>query len=181
MSRKVEIWVGFFMLLVILAVVFIALKMTDGAQFKQHKTYEVAAIFEDIGGLKVRSPVKIGGVVVGRVTDIRLKDYKPYVSLAIDSEYNTIPSSSLLGIKTSGILGEQYIAIHLGLDNAIGEEIDALDFDENDGQVAVMEVQKTMPDYLEQGFVVTNTTSALVLEDLISQFLYSTDKKDSNH
>lgn len=171
MSRKVEIWVGFFILIVILAFVFIALKMTDGAQFTRNKTYEIVAVFDDIGGLKPRSPVKIGGVVVGRVTNILLEDYKPYVSIEIDAQYNKIPSSSSLGIKTSGILGEQYIAIALGVENKIGEEIDALDFDGDNTIV----VKQNVPDYFEQGFVVQNTASAIVLEDLISKFIYSTD------
>lgn len=174
MSRKIDIWVGFFILIVVLSLAFIALKMTDSTQFKQNKSYQIAAIFEDIGGLKVRSPLKIGGVVVGRVTKISLKDYKPYVLMDIYDQYNKIPSSSLLGIKTSGILGEQYISINLGLDNSIADEIDSLDFDDSN---AVTDVKKATPDYLEQGFLVTNTTPALVLEDLISKFLYSSEPK----
>lgn len=171
MNRKVDIWVGIFMILVILSLIFIAFKMTDGRQFKRHQTYEIAAVFDDIGGLKVRSPLKIGGVVVGRVTHIDLKDYKPYVLMDIDSIYNQIPITSSLGIKTSGILGEQYIAIHLGLDTQIGAEIDALDEDEPTNAAPATS------DYFKEGTIVKNTTSALVLEDLIGQFLYS-DKKE---
>lgn len=113
----------------------------------------MTAIFNNIGGLKVRAPLKIGGVVIGRVSAITLdeKSYLPKVSIAINQEYNEIPENSSLSIKTSGLLGEQYIALTIGFD---------------DGDTAM----------LKNGSQIQDTTSAMVLEDLIGQFLYGSKK-----
>jgi putative ABC transporter-binding protein HI_1085 len=97
----------------------------------------------------------VGGVVVGRVSNIELdpKTYLPKVTIAINQEYNKIPETSSLSIKTSGLLGEQYIALNIGFD---------------DGDIAM----------LKDGDKIVDTKSAMVLEDLIGQFLYGNkDKK----
>lgn len=152
-SVKYEFWVGLFLLLGIGALVFLGLRVANVHSFGESQTYRVTATFDNIGGLKVRAPVKIGGVVVGRVSDIELdaQTYLPQVTLAIDEKYNQIPDNSSLSIKTAGLLGEQYIALNIGFD---------------DGETPM----------LKDGSKITDTKSAMVLEDLIGQFLYG-DKK----
>lgn len=157
---KYEFWVGLFLLCGIVAIAFLGLRVANVQGFSDTKTYTLQATFTNIGGLKVRSPVKAGGVVIGRVSEITLdpKSYLPLVKLAISQEYNTIPETSSLSIKTSGLLGEQYVALSIGFD---------------DGEVAM----------LKNGDTIQNTTSAMVLEDLIGQFLYGdkdTDNKEPN-
>ncbi|MDA3978693.1 outer membrane lipid asymmetry maintenance protein MlaD [Gallibacterium sp. AGMB14963] len=154
-SVKYEFWVGLFLLLGIGALVFLGLRVANVHSFGESQTYHVTATFDNIGGLKVRAPVKIGGVVVGRVSDIELdaQTYLPQVTLAIDEKYNQIPDNSSLSIKTAGLLGEQYIALNIGFD---------------DGETPM----------LKDGSKITDTKSAMVLEDLIGQFLYG-DKKSS--
>lgn len=150
---KYEFWVGLFLLLGLGALVFLGLKVANVQGFSQDKTYNIYATFDNIGGLKVRAPLKVGGVVIGRVTDISLdtKNYLPKVTIAISEEYNKLPETSSLSIKTSGLLGEQYIALSLGYE------------DEDVGM-------------LKEGSYVVDTSSALVLEDLIGQFLYGSKK-----
>lgn len=152
---KYEFWVGLFLLLGIAALVFLGLKVANVQSFGESQTYRVTATFDNIGGLKVRAPVKIGGVVIGRVSDIELdpKTYLPQVTLRIDERYNQIPDNSSLSIKTAGLLGEQYIALNIGFD---------------DGETPM----------LKEGSKITDTKSAMVLEDLIGQFLYG-DKKSA--
>ena len=174
MSRKVEITVGLFMVLVICSVLFLCFRVTDPTSFASHNSYRVYAVFDNIGGLKVRSPIKIGGVVIGRVSNISLKSengdtYKPYVTMDLDAQYDRIPSSSSLSIKTSGLLGEQFIDINFGLDQNIEHELDSLDSDTTNNSN-----NNSKPAYLEDGYVINNTKPAMVIEDLIGQFLYST-------
>ncbi|MBI0006908.1 outer membrane lipid asymmetry maintenance protein MlaD [Gilliamella sp. W8126] len=176
MSRKVEITVGLFMVLVICSVLFLCFRVTDPTSFASHNSYRVYAVFDNIGGLKVRSPIKIGGVVIGRVSNISLKSdngdvYKPYVTMDLDSQYDKIPSSSSLSIKTSGLLGEQFIDINFGLDQNIEQELDALDAD--DATAPTNNNVNKKPVYLIDGYVINNTKPAMVIEDLIGQFLYS--------
>ncbi|MBI0104023.1 outer membrane lipid asymmetry maintenance protein MlaD [Gilliamella sp. W8145] len=176
MSRKVEITVGLFMVLVICSVLFLCFRVTDPTSFASHNSYRVYAVFDNIGGLKVRSPIKIGGVVIGRVSNISLKSdngdvYKPYVTMDLDSQYDKIPSSSSLSIKTSGLLGEQFIDINFGLDQNIEQELDALDAE--DATAPTNNNVNKKPVYLIDGYVINNTKPAMVIEDLIGQFLYS--------
>ena len=152
---KYEFWVGLFLLLGIAALVFMGLKVANVQGFNEAKSYHITATFENIGGLKVRAPLKVGGVVVGRVTNIALDDktYLPTVTIAVNEEFNQIPDNSSLSIKTSGLLGEQYIALSLGFD---------------DGETPM----------LKEGSKVADTKSAMVLEDLIGQFLYGDKNKE---
>ncbi|QLB13341.1 phospholipid/cholesterol/gamma-HCH transport system substrate-binding protein [Bisgaardia hudsonensis] len=155
---KYEFWVGLFLLLGVLAFVFLGLKVANLQGFSQEKSYQISATFDNIGGLKVRSPLKIGGVVIGRVTDIGLdpQNYLPVVKIAIKQEYNMIPDNSSFSIKTSGLLGEQYVSLSVGFD---------------DGETTM----------LKEGSKVSNTKSAMVLEDLVGQFLYGDkNKKESS-
>ena len=154
-SIKYEFWVGLFVLLGLLGLAFLGLRVANVQGFSSEKTYTLYATFDNIGGLKVRAPIKVGGVVVGRVSDIQLDEqsYTPKVTLAVNEEFNKIPDTSSLSIKTSGLLGEQYIALNIGFD---------------DGDIAM----------LKDGDKIVDTKSAMVLEDLIGQFLYGNkDKK----
>ncbi|WP_386695925.1 outer membrane lipid asymmetry maintenance protein MlaD [Lonepinella sp. MS14435] len=155
---KYEFWVGLFLLLGIAALVFMGLKVANVQGFGEQKAYNITATFDNIGGLKVRAPLKVGGVVIGRVTDISLDEqtYLPQVTIAVNEEYNQIPDNSSLSIKTSGLLGEQYISLSVGFD---------------DGETPM----------LKEGSKVADTKSAMVLEDLIGQFLYGDkDKKEES-
>ncbi|HAT1512701.1 outer membrane lipid asymmetry maintenance protein MlaD [Morganella morganii] len=153
-SKKNEVWVGLFVLIAIAAIIFLALKVADIRSVGSEKTYRVSATFDDIGGLQARSPVKIGGVVIGRVNDIRLdKDYKPEVTLDIYSQYDQIPDTSSLSIRTSGLLGEQYLALSKGFENTTDPDL-------------------PMTEMLKDGSRIQDTKPAMVLEDLIGQFLY---------
>jgi phospholipid/cholesterol/gamma-HCH transport system substrate-binding protein len=148
MSRtRTDVWVGLFVLIGGIALLFLALKSANLMSFQLADTaYPVVAQFDNIGGLKPRAAVKSAGVVVGRVDSITFDDkrYQASVSLAMESRY-VFPKDSSLKILTSGLLGEQYIGIEPGAD-----------------------VKN-----LAAGDVINQTQSAVVLENLISQFLYS--------
>lgn len=141
-----DFWVGLFVLIGGAALLFLALKAGNLLSLNFDSTYLITAKFDNIGGIKSSAPVKSAGVVVGRVDAISFDDksYQAKVQLAMQSKY-VFPKDSSMKILTSGLLGEQYIGIEAGAD------------DKN----------------LAQGDVVKSTQSAVVLENLISQFLYS--------
>jgi phospholipid/cholesterol/gamma-HCH transport system substrate-binding protein len=147
MGRKgVETLVGAFVLAGFLAIVFLALQAANLATFNTGATYRVTARFDNIGGLKVRAPVKSAGVTVGRVVSISLdtKTYQGLVTMEIDSRF-TFPKDTSAKILTAGLLGDQYIGLEPGGD------------DKN----------------LAEGDAIKMTQSAVVLENLIGQFLYN--------
>ena len=143
---KNDWWVGLFVLIGGTAVLFLALKSSNLLTLSFDPTYAITGRFDNIGGLKPRAAVKSAGVVVGRVDSIGFDDksYQASVHLAMQCEY-VFPKDSSLKILTSGLLGEQYIGIEPGSD------------DKN----------------LVAGDVIKQTQSAVVLETLISQFLFS--------
>ena len=152
---KNDVWVGLFVLIGLAAVLFLALKSANLLQFSWSKDYTVTAKFDNIGGLKVRGPVKSAGVVVGRVSAIRFdpQTYEAHVVLKIDSQYQ-FPRDTFASILTSGLLGEQYIGLDAGGDETM----------------------------IPAGGTIAKTQSAIVLEKLISQFLFnkaSEGKKDA--
>lgn len=149
-SRKLELFVGFFVALAIAALLLLALKVANTGVAGSDQSYHLLAKFENIGGLKVRSPVKVGGVVVGRVASIKLdpESFQPVVTLDINSSYSNFPETSSLAILTSGLLGEQYIGLQPGF------------VDEN-------------VEILKNGDFIEDTKSAIVLEELIGQFLFN--------
>ena len=147
MSRsKNDVWVGLFVLLGAVAVLFLALKSANLLQWSLEKDYLVTARFDNIGGLKPGAAVKSAGVVVGRVKSIEFdgESFQARVTLAIQ-ERHLFPKDSSLAILTSGLLGEQYVGIAPGADEK----------------------------NLVAGDRIGSTQSAVVLENLISQFLYS--------
>jgi len=155
MQRKsLDIWVGLFVIIGAAALMFLALKAGNMSSLSFEKTYSVTANFDNIGGLKPRAPVKSAGVVIGRVGNIRFDDqeFRAQVMLQLEERYR-FPKDSSAKILTSGLLGEQYISLEPG-----GNE-----------------------NNLANGDRIAMTQSAMVLENLISQFIYSkaAEEKDS--
>lgn len=152
MSKKIELAVGFFVALGIAALLMLALSVANSGVSGSGDSYDLYAKFDNIGGLKVRSPIKVGGVIIGRVSNIELddEDYTPVITLSIDKQYQNISEATSVSILTAGLLGEQYIGLQPGF---IDESIDML----------------------EPGDFIEDTKSALVLEELIGQFLFSQD------
>jgi phospholipid/cholesterol/gamma-HCH transport system substrate-binding protein len=142
-----EITVGAFMAMGLVALFFLAMQVSNLASITNGDGYEVTARFDNIGGLKVRSPVSMAGVRIGRVVDIRydMKSFEALVTLRIESAYDQIPEDTIAKIYTSGLLGEQYV----GLDP--GGSLESL----------------------KQGSEITMTQPALVLEEIVGQFLFS--------
>ena len=145
-QSKNDIWVGLFVMLGVAAVVFLALQAANLLSLNFQSGYRVTARFDNIGGLKPKAAVRSAGVVVGRIESIAFDDkiYQARVTLLLEERY-VFPKDSSLKILTSGLLGEQYIGIEAGADEA----------------------------NLADGDRVVATQSAVVLENLISQFLYS--------
>lgn len=151
-SGKIETGVGLFVTLAIAAFLMLALKVADQGMQGSGETYDLYAKFDNIGGLKSRSAVKVGGVIIGRVGEISLdtEDFTPVVKLVISKEYMDFPDTSSVSILTSGLLGEQYVGFQPGF------SFDGIES-------------------LQPGDFIEDTKSALVLEDLIGQFLFSRD------
>jgi phospholipid/cholesterol/gamma-HCH transport system substrate-binding protein len=146
MNRAViDLWVGLFVAMGLAALLFLGLKAANLGSTDIGKTYSLQARFDNIGGLKVRAPVKSAGVVVGRVGEISFdpESYMALVSMQVDVRYQ-FPRDTFATINTSGLLGEQYVGFDVGGD----------------------------PDMLKAGDVLKKTQSAVVLEKLISQFMF---------
>ena len=147
MNRSmIDLWVGVFVVAGFAALIFLALKVGNLATFSTDETYQVHAKFANIGGLKVRGPVKSAGVVVGRVADIRFdnESFEAIVTMNLAGNYQ-FPRDTTAKILTSGILGEQYVGLEAGGDGVM----------------------------LKTGDRLRLTQSAVVLENLISQFLFN--------
>jgi phospholipid/cholesterol/gamma-HCH transport system substrate-binding protein len=147
MNRStIDLWVGIFVVAGIGGLLFLALKVGNLASFSSAQMYQIQAKFSNIGGLKVRAPVKSAGVVVGRISDIRFdnESYEAIVSMNLDYSYQ-FPRDTTAKILTSGILGEQYVGLEAGGDGVM----------------------------LKNGDRLRLTQSAVVLENLISQFLFN--------
>ncbi len=145
-KRQIEILVGLFVLAGALAVVFLSLKAANLASFSFDSTYRLQARFDNVGGLKARAPVKSAGVTVGRIAAIGFdnKTFQGLVTIEIDSRYR-FPADTSAKILTAGLLGDQYIGLEAGGDDKM----------------------------LADGGTIHMTQSAVVLENLIGQFLYS--------
>lgn len=160
-ERSIEIIVGLFMLAGILALLALALKVSGLSNIVSTNGYTVTAAFDNVGDLKVRAPVTMSGVKVGEVTGIGLDTttFKAVVTMRLDSDQNKIPTDSSASIFTQGLLGSNYVNLNPGFDET----------------------------FLKQGSVISDTHPALILENLIGQFLFSiknsgsnNDNKDSN-
>ncbi|MGE5385210.1 MAG: outer membrane lipid asymmetry maintenance protein MlaD [Betaproteobacteria bacterium] len=141
-----DLWVGFFVAIGFAALVFLSLKVGNLSGNSFVDAYTLQAKFDNVGGLKVRGPVKSAGVVVGRVAEIRFdpKSYEAVVTMTIDGRYR-FPKDTFAAIYTSGLLGEQYVGFDVG-----GEE-----------------------KMLNSGDTVAKTQSAVVLEKMLGQFLFN--------
>ncbi len=145
-KSKYDFWVGLFIIGGFLALAFLALQVGDVNSERSRSTYNVEARFENIGGLKLKAPVKSAGVLVGRVTDIRFDNQKfqAVATLALDTGYK-FPKDTSASILTSGLLGEVYVGLDAGGDDKV----------------------------LAAGDRITLTQSAVVLERLIGQMMFS--------
>ncbi|MHB8950622.1 MAG: outer membrane lipid asymmetry maintenance protein MlaD [Rhodoferax sp.] len=143
---KNDVWVGLFVLIGAVAILFLALQAANLLTLSFQKTYQVNAKFDNIGGLKPKAAIRSAGVVVGRVEKIMFDDksFQASVTLALENQYS-FPKDSSLKILTSGLLGEQYLGIEPGFEEKL----------------------------LAAGDTISSTQSAVVLENLISQFLFS--------
>ncbi len=152
-QQKTDFWVGLFILLGLIALVFLALRAGNMSSFSFASNYRVQAYFDNVGSLKSRAPVKSNGVVVGRVDSISFDNdrFQALVTLDIESQYE-FPADSSASILTSGLLGEQYIGLTPG-----GAEKN-----------------------LAAGSTIKFTQSAVVLEDLISKFLYDSAAQEGS-
>lgn len=141
-----DLWVGMFVVAGIAALVMLAMKVGNLSTYNVSETYQVYAYFNNIGGLKPKASIKSAGVLVGRVTDITLdtKRYEAKVSMSLDKRYQ-FPKDTFASVLTSGLLGEQYIGLAAGGDDAM----------------------------LKNGEELKMTQSAVVLENLIGKFLYN--------
>ena len=144
-KRMLELWVGIFVALGLAALAVLAFQVGAVGSSEVYDPYQLRARFSNIGGLKVKSPVTVAGVRIGRVAEISFDHdrYQALVTLSIDGRYKDIPSDAGASILTSGLLGEQYIGIEPGGSN----------------------------EYLRDGDEIQLTQSALVLENLIGQFM----------
>jgi len=151
-TRKAEISVGIFLIAGVAALVMLALKVSNISESSISDSYQLTARFDDIGGLKIRSPIRMGGVLIGRISDIRIdREYlTPIVTLSIFEQYDNLPSETSASILTAGLLGEQYLALSPGGDDEI----------------------------LKNGDEIEDTQSALIIEELIGQFLFSDSSDD---
>ena len=146
-TRSVELGTGLFVLLGFAALFFLTTQTTGSDGFAGNDTYTVTARFENVGSLKNRAPVSMSGVTIGRVTQVRFdaETLDAEVTFVIDSRYDTIPEDSDASILTSGLLGSQYIGLQAG-----GSDM-----------------------YLEDGSEIQFTQSAIVIENLISKYLFN--------
>lgn len=147
-TRVLEIWVGLFVAAGLAALFMLAMKVSNLSTLgDENSTYTLVAKFDNVGGLKVRAPVSVAGVRVGRVSGIEFDNqtFEAVVQMSISEQYDEFPQDTSAQIFTAGLLGEQYIALEPG-----GAQ-----------------------DVLESGDEIRLTQSALVLEQIIGQFLYS--------
>jgi phospholipid/cholesterol/gamma-HCH transport system substrate-binding protein len=150
-NKSIEIWVGIFILVGVGALCMLALQVSSSGS-STNQTYRLEAKFENVGGLNIKAPVMIGGVKVGRVGGIWIdkEDYVAVVGLDINQEFDSLPDDTGAAILTSGLLGAQFIGLSPG----------SSDF------------------YLENGDALEFTQSAIQLESLISQFMFSQGKSE---
>ena len=146
-TRLMELAVGAFIVMGIIALILMALRVSGLSTSDAGDKYIVKAYFENLGGLTERAKVSMSGVTIGRVTSVYLdaEDYVAVVEMEINKSMSTLTTDTSAAILTAGLLGEKYIGLTVGADD----------------------------EYLEDGGVIEDTQSALVLEELIGQFLFN--------
>lgn len=156
-ERRSDFFVGIFVILAGIGLLMLAYRVSNFADSQIGNTYTIKAGFDNIGGLKVRAPVSIGGVKIGEVTKIGLEvdTYRALVYMQISDKYNKLAHDSNLRILTAGLLGSNYLSIEPGFnDDGLG--------------------------YLKDGSEITEVHSAIILENLIGQFLFSLNSKEDD-
>ena len=150
--RQSEIIIGLFIMIGFAAIAVLGIQVSNISESSDRESYTVIARFDNIGGLKVRSPVRMGGVLVGRVSDISLDldTLTPVVTMAIFTQYDQLPTETSASILTAGLLGEQYLSLAPGGDDEVLADGDEIEF----------------------------TQSALVIEELIGKFLFNESSDD---
>jgi len=153
-TRSVEVGTGLFVLLGLAALFFLTTQTTGTNNFSGDETFEVSARFENVGSLKDRAPVAMSGVTIGRVTSVEFDpgELNAIVKFEIDKKYDQIPDDSDASILTSGLLGSQYIGLQVG-----GSDY-----------------------YLEEGSEIQFTQSAIVIENLISKYLFNNNSDSAS-
>ena len=154
-TRSVELGTGLFVVLGFAALFFLATQTTGSETFSGTETYEVQARFQNVGNLKTRAPVSMSGVTIGRVRSVELdpEQLNAVVTFAIDNRYDEIPDDSDASILTAGLLGSQFIGLQAG-----GSDT-----------------------YLADGSEIQFTQSAVVIENLISKYLFNSGGRDSSN
>ena len=145
-QRAIEIAVGFFVAIGLAALVMLAMKVSNVAALTEGDGYHVEARFDNVGGLKPKAPVRMGGVRIGRVVGISYdqSDYMAIVTMQINAQFDKLPLDTSAGIFTSGVLGESYVGLEAGAEE----------------------------EYLTEGDEIELTQSAMILEQLIGKFLF---------
>jgi phospholipid/cholesterol/gamma-HCH transport system substrate-binding protein len=153
-DRIIEVWVGLFMLISIIALLLLAFKVSGLSNAVGSNGYTISAAFDNIGGLKIRSPVTLAGVRIGQVSGITLDDsrFKAVVTMRIDANQRNLPADTSASILTQGLLGANYISLKPGFEQV----------------------------FLKNGSKIQDTQPALILEDLIGQLIFSLKKGVSN-
>jgi phospholipid/cholesterol/gamma-HCH transport system substrate-binding protein len=153
-QRTIETFVGLFLLAAVLGLIALAFKVSGLTSFFQEPGYVVTAEFDDIGQLKVRASVKMGGVTIGEVSGVKLDptSFKAVVKMRINSNVNEIPNDSSASILTAGLLGDNYIALN----------------------------PMYSSEFLKNGSQIQETHSAMILEKLIGQFMYKISNSGSS-
>ncbi|MDQ8039452.1 MAG: outer membrane lipid asymmetry maintenance protein MlaD [Rickettsiella sp.] len=146
-DRIIEVWVGLFMLVSIIALLILALKVSGLSNTIGNNGYNITAEFDNVGGLKIRSPVTLAGVKIGQVSKIKLDStqFKALVTMQIDSSQRQLPADSSASILTQGLLGANYISLRPGFEQT----------------------------FLKNGSSIQDTHPALILEDLVGQLIFS--------
>ena len=186
-SRTAEIWVGIFVVAGFAALFMLAMKVSNLSAYTDDNGYEIKANFEDASGLKVRSPVTMAGVTIGRVTkiDFDKNSYKAVVTMQVESNYDKLPAGTSANIYTAGLLGEKYVGLLPGsaTDPCEEEKLRA----ELEGREPNLQGLECSKQYLKQGSTIQLTQGSLVLEKLIAQFVSKfmegsgqQDKKESS-
>jgi phospholipid/cholesterol/gamma-HCH transport system substrate-binding protein len=154
-ERTTESLVGLFLLAAIAALIVLAFKVSGLTSFFKPEGYDITATFDEIGQLKVRAPIKMGGVTIGEVTGIHLDPatFRAVVNMRIDKNVNDIPNDSSASILTAGLLGDNYIAI----------------------------TPMYSTEYLKQGSELQETHPAIILEKLIGQFMFKISNSGSTN
>ena len=170
-SRTAEIWVGIFVVAGFAALFMLAMKVSNLSAYTDDNGYEIIANFEDASGLKVRSPVTMAGVTLGRVTKIQFDNnaFKAVVTMQLESRYDKLPAGTSANIYTAGLLGEKYVGLLPGsaTDPCEDEKLQA-ELEAREPNLKGLQCGKQ---YLAQGSRIHLTQGSLVLEKLIAQFV----------